>query len=108
MHANPAEAIRAARAATQNAVEARHPGLVSVFGETYEAAVVIGSGTEIVDGGGRMANESIAARIRCNLLETAPTPGDRIIDQSTEKGYEIVTVRRDGDAWAIRGAIFPG
>ena len=102
------EAMRAARAATQAALEERHGGRVRILGETYDAAVSIGPGTEIVSRDGILANEAITARVRCSLLETAPTSGDGIIDDATSKRYEITTVRRDGDAWHIRGAIFPG
>ncbi len=104
---NAAEAIQAAKATTQRALVERHGGRISLDGKIYDAAVHIGSGTEIVDAGGRLANASIAARVGSAALITKPAPGERIVDVATDIGYEIVSVRRDGDVWLIRGAIFP-
>lgn len=107
MNVSAADALSAARAATHTAMAARHPGLVRLRGDTYEAALVIGRGTEILDHGGRLATESVSALISSCLLPTAPVPGNLLVDLATDKGYEIVSVHLDGDAWQIRAAIFP-
>lgn len=85
----------------------RYPGIVSIAGDNYEAVVVTGRGSDIIDAGGRMATASISVRVRLAALATAPASGDRIVDQATGQGYEVVSVRKSHCAWTIRGAIFP-
>lgn len=85
----------------------RWPGIVRIGDQNYDAAVVLGRGSDIIDAGGRMALASITARVPLAALPTAPIVGHRIIDQGTGQGFEIVSLRQSATAWTIRGAIFP-
>lgn len=107
MGSSDADLIAAARSMGQAARRSRYAGKVRIGGLIYSAAVTTGRAGELIDETGRIATQTLTAEIGCDQLADSPTPGGRIFDVATGQGYEIMTVRRSGQAWVIRAAIFP-
>lgn len=99
--------LAAAERAELTAQMARWPGQVSLQGDNYDCALIVGRGSSLMDDNGIFAIEAITAIIPLTCLSTDPAPGVMIENRATSKRYEIISVRRNSAACIIRGGIFP-
>lgn len=105
MHPNPAEAIRAARAATRAAITSRYPGLVQIEGDTYEAAVTYGEFEEQLRDGGIAMIRGCSILIARTALASRPAGGTAVTVQGEYGGtFYVRSVLGDlaSDSWLLR------
>lgn len=105
MHPSVAAAIRAAQTAARAATIERHPALVTIDGDNYDAGVTYGEFEEQLRDGGIASVRGCSILIGKNLIADRPISGTEVLVQGERGGtFYVRTVLGDldSDAWLLR------